>query len=829
MIPVTMQKIPLAALLALALLSGCKTAEEKAETHYEDGLELIEAGDVDRALVEFRNVFRLNPAHREARRAYAEAVLGRGDEAEAYGQYLRLVEQYPDDAPARLALAEIAVARQDWDEAERHVPRAVRLNPDAPRARAAAATLAYRDALEDKDRDAREAAAADALDLLDTLPDNLPLSRVAIDAAMQAGDDELALDRTGTAIDRHPDELALWRIRLMLLARLGREDEAGAVLAEMTERFPDDEEIAAARVDYHVSRGETAEAEAFLREVADPARPDDAAYVTLIRLIAETEGAAAAAAEIDADLAGAPEATHLRALKADLLWRTGDAEGAIAELRTLTEGAEATPEIDRARVSLAGMLDATGDRDGADALVAAVLEHDPSQTDALKMQAARLIADDDTDTAIARLRTVLDQSPSDTAAMTLMAEAHLRAGNRALARDMLALAADVSGGGPDETLRYVRLLTSEERWSTAEASLVDALRRRPENVPMLAELGRVRLADGDDRGAAEVVRRLRALGTDEAEAALAAIEVPRLAREKGRDEAVALIEELASGVGARLDARVALARARIAEGDLEGARAVAEAAAADGAAGRLLVAAVDAAAGDVDAAEAGLRALADEGELGAQPWLSLARLLSREGRGPEARAALDEGLGKHPGIPDLLWAKASFLERDGDADGAIAIYEDLYAEDSSSVVVANNLASLLAVARDDDESLERAWRIARRLKGTEVPNFQDTYGWIAFRRGRTDEALDYLEPAAAGLPGDAVVQAHYAEALEAAGRDEDALAVYRRAVEAAAVDDMRPGVARAREAVERLTTGALDTDALPAPGAEDAGSGTSVE
>ena len=812
-----MRTIPFAALVALALLSGCKSAEEKAEEHYQDGIALVEAGDVDRALVEFRNVFRLNPAHREARRAYADAVLARGDETEAYAQYLRLVEQYPDDAAGRLALAEIAVGRQDWDEAERHVPRAVALNGDAPRAAATAATLAYRDALEENDAEARAAAAAGAIALLDALPDNLPLHRVAIDAAMQDGDDALALDRTVAAIDLHPEALALWRLRLMLLARTGEEDAAGAVLAEMTERFPDDEEIAAARVDYHVSRGQTAEAERFLRDVADPARPEDAAYVTLVRLIAETEGTEAAAAEIDAALAAAPEAAHLRALKADLLWRAGEGTRAIAELRALTDGAEGSAAIDRARVSLAGMLDATGEREAAADLVSQVLEHDPSQVDALKMQAARQIATDDTDAAIATLRRALDQSPSDTAAMTLMAEAHLRAGNRALARDMLALAADVSGAAPDETLRYVRMLAAEERWRTAAASLVDALRRRPENVPLLAELGRVRLAEGDDRGAADAARRLRAIGTPEAEAALAAIEVPRLAREKGRDEAVELIEELASGVGARLDARVALARARIAEGDLEGAREVAEAAAADGAAGRLLVAAVDAAAGDVDAAEAQLRALAEEDTLGAQPWLSLARLLSREGRGDEARASLDEGLALHPDMPDLLWAKASFLERDGDTDGAIGIYEALYAENSSSVVVANNLASLIAVARDDDESLERAWRIARRLKGTEVPNFQDTYGWIAFRRGRTDEALEYLEPAAAGLPGDPVVQAHYAEALESAGRDDEALAVYRRAVDTAAPDDMRPGVARAREAVERLATGALDAEeAAPA-------------
>ena len=66
---------------------------------------------------------------------------------------------------------------------------------------------------------------------------------------------------------------------------------------------------------------------------------------------------------------------------------------------------------------------------------------------------------------------------------------------------------------------------------------------------------------------------------------------------------------------------------------------------------------------------------------------------------------------------NILWAKASRLERAGDIDGAIDIFEALYANNSSSIVVANNLASLITTYRDDAESLERAWSIARRLRG----------------------------------------------------------------------------------------------------------------
>ena len=132
----------------------------------------------------------------------------------------------------------------------------------------------------------------------------------------------------------------------------------------------------------------------------------------------------------------------------------------------------------------------------------------------------------------------------------------------------------------------------------------------------------------------------------------------------------------------------------------------------------------------------------------------------------------------------------------------------MYERDSGVLVVANNLASLLATYKTDDESLERAFAIARRLRGTEVPPFQDTYGWILHRRGQSEEAIEYLEPAAAALANDPIVQYHLASAYEAVGRSEDALAAYQRALELVDENDPRPQIEIAQSAVERLMAGA---------------------
>jgi Flp pilus assembly protein TadD len=119
------------------------------------------------------------------------------------------------------------------------------------------------------------------------------------------------------------------------------------------------------------------------------------------------------------------------------------------------------------------------------------------------------------------------------------------------------------------------------------------------------------------------------------------------------------------------------------------------------------------------------------------------------------------------------------------------------------VIIASNLASLITTYRDDPESLARATAIVRRLKGTSVPAFQDTYGWIAHRNGNHDEALTYLEPAAAGLPNDPVAQFHLAMLYLALGRTEDARRQLTHTLELAG-DTSLPQLETARQALAGL-------------------------
>jgi len=207
--------------------------------------------------------------------------------------------------------------------------------------------------------------------------------------------------------------------------------------------------------------------------------------------------------------------------------------------------------------------------------------------------------------------------------------------------------------------------------------------------------------------------------------------------------------------------------------------------------------------GDADEAEAVFRSILDEAPETEAAVRLLYSLLHLQGREDEKAQVLETGLETLPDSETLLWIKAGALEQAGDIDGAIGIYEGLYTLDSANVVVANNLASLLAAHRTDDASLERAYRIARRLRGIEVAAFQDTYGWIVYRRGDYAEALDYLRPASLGLPGDPLVHYHLGKTHHALGNTDAAIETFIHALEIAG-DNALPQFDDARTLLSEL-------------------------
>uniref|UniRef100_A0AAN0NJY6 Tetratricopeptide repeat protein n=1 Tax=Yoonia rhodophyticola TaxID=3137370 RepID=A0AAN0NJY6_9RHOB len=195
-------------------LAACESAEERAERYFQSGMALLEEGDVDRALIEFRNVFQSNPKHQEARLVYAQVQRDRGFIADAYGQYVHLIEQDPGDVEALIALTELAILSNNWEEADSFGRSAERLAPEDNRVVATTAMLEYRDAVI-AERSAAGPAATAAAALAED-PASVIARKVVIDNAIMQGEIPAAIKAVedGLQIDPAQSELHIIRVGL---------------------------------------------------------------------------------------------------------------------------------------------------------------------------------------------------------------------------------------------------------------------------------------------------------------------------------------------------------------------------------------------------------------------------------------------------------------------------------------------------------------------------------------------------------------------------------------------------------------------------------------
>jgi tetratricopeptide (TPR) repeat protein len=200
--------------------------------------------------------------------------------------------------------------------------------------------------------------------------------------------------------------------------------------------------------------------------------------------------------------------------------------------------------------------------------------------------------------------------------------------------------------------------------------------------------------------------------------------------------------------------------------------------------------------------EEGIAAATTTGPL----YAALSEMRQSAGDPAGAAEAVQAGLEADPDNPALQFRAARLMESAGDFEAAIAAYEALYARNSSNVLVANNLASLLSDHREDAESIARAVAVARRLRDSNNAAFLDTYGWTLHRAGRHEDAVEILERSTAALSEEPVAQYHLGMALEAAGDPQKARGHLEQALTLAGEGATLPETfaASARAALERL-------------------------
>ncbi len=769
--------LPLLMICTSLLLAGCEDSEERAERHFQSAVTLLEAGDTDRAIVELRNVVKFDVDHKEGRLLLAQTLAEQGDVQNSISQFLRLAEQYPDLLDARITLTRMTLELDAWEEAERHGRVARDLAPENPDVIFLNAVLDYHESLLAEDMSGLEKPSAIARQEAAKSPENLLAWRLLIDHAMARSDMAGALDTANTALSHLPDVYELHLSRLHIQSERRDTDGIRDALQDMTAQFPRDPRAQNMLLSWYLEQRDLEGAEAYLRELA--AAPDAGTdqKLQVVNFLKRTSGIEAARSEVDHLLSQSPEAAEYLAMRAVLDFEAGETESAISQMEQLLDGVEPSENTSSLKVNLARMLVSSQRIQEAQSWVEDALVEIPGHVEALKMRAAWQIEDDQPEDAILTLRTAQANAPRDPDIMVLMGQAHERAGARELAGERYALAVEASGRAPDESLRYAAFLLQDDRLDVAETVIADSLKVAPAHVGLLTTMAEIQLKEQNWNRVTRLVWQLRAQQRPTAIAAADRIETALLLQQRRTEDALAFLGDLAAADESNTAALADLMSTLVQSDNIELARAILTQRMQQDPENptlRFFRAGLHMIEEEEDLAEAAYRGLLAEYPADPRILRQLNHLLITQGREEDLAGVLDVATAAQPEafLPRLL--RAEQLERLQDFEAAIALYEGLYADDSGYLVVANNLASLITTYRDDEGSLSQAYTIARRLRGSDVPAFQDTYGWIAFRRGNYPEALEYLKDAAAGLPNNPLVHYHLGETLLALGRTRDA-------------------------------------------------------
>lgn len=785
--------------LSSVALTACDSAEDRLAKHLQSGQELVQSGEFEKAVVEFRNSLSIDADSVPAHLGMAEIYEKQRNYPAMVAHLNKVVEVDPQNAAALVKLGQIMMLSGQLDQALENANAAIAIAPENVEALVLKAGISLR--LNNVDAALELAKQAIALD-----KDNATAHAVLIGERLKAQDLDGALAIADDITRRAPQDIGVALVKLQVLEQRKDNEAIGAYLKELVKSFPDQVSLRSALAQWHVRRNETAEAEEQLRAISE-ARPDDSdAAIRVAQFILRTRGKEDARKELERLISERPGKAPFQIALAQL----DNDEGKTAEARAYLEGVikEAVDAGDQAtanqvRLALAKLLLREDARGEVSELVEVVLKDDSTNVDALMIRAALRYDEEDYTNALLDIRTALASAPDNPELLMLSARTHMRTGSMDIAGENMAAAMQASNFEPKIAMEYVGFLRRNGREDAVVTVLTEASRRHPGDKDLLSALAETQLRSGDWVGADATASALANVDGNLAKRVQAAT----LSGRERYEESIAVLNDLSKDPDQRDSAMAAMVQVYHRAGKVREAMDFLDGVLKENsgnAQALMLRATLFLDAKDVAAAENDYKTAIGADPKAAGPVLALARLYFSQDKGDEALKLLNDALGSVENAASIRFMLGGYYESRRDVDEAIRQYRALYAIQPDSAVAVNNLASLLAEYHADDPAiLAEAGEMAEKLRGVPVPAFQDTYGWVKYKQGEYEEALRALLQAYEGLKDNPFVRYHTGMAY-AALSDADAA---RPHLEAAAAADpaVFPLVAEAKDALAKLS------------------------
>ena len=766
------------ACVSLLLVAACDTPEEKVQNHYESGQELLKEGNLIKAGLEFRNALQINGKFVPALFGLATVEERQGNIDQARGFYGKVLDYDPKHYEASIKFGKLMLVAGQLDRALELSDTVMSIDGTQAEALAFRAAVLYR--LEDN-----QGAIANAKKALDIDPANVGAIAVLAAERIAAKDFQRAVAYLDQSLKLNEKNVTLHLIKIQALGSLEENDQAEGVLKQLIEFYPEAKGFKTTLVRFYLRQKRVDEAEKIIRSIAEIAPDDLQANLDVVRFMNTLRGVEFAEKELQALVKRGDENVFPYQLAlARLQFATGKRDDARKILRNVIDTTDVEERRLEAKNRLAELLLADQKPEEAASLVEEVLTLDAQNGDALIIRASMRLRDKKIDSAIEDLRAVLKGAPDSVRAQMMLGGAHELNGSVELADDRMTGAFQASKFAPQVGLAYTRFLMKNGAVDRAHDALIRVLIKSPRHIPSLRALAQVRISRQDWLGAQEVADILTKLGDDQS--VTSQIMGVVLEGQEKRSESLTAFEQAQSATPNALRPMVALVRAYIRNGESERAEKFINSvlnATEENLFARILLAQLHALNGKHDLAEATFKVAISENPEAVVGYTTLASYYLGQKKVDEANNTVTAGLEKIPGNVSLGLLRANLFERGQNFNAALAEYEELYKKSPNSEVIINNLASMLTEYSKDEADLKRAYELAKRFRGSNIPHFKDTLGWIQYRLGNTEEATSLLRDATEKAPNLAIFRYHLGMAYKANEQSSSAIRELEQALE----------------------------------------------
>lgn len=782
---VLLKKTALAVALAagVSALVGCSSGEERQAQYYAKAKEFYEAGNVEKARVEVKNVLQINPENADARYLMALIEEREGNWQQVFPNLYKAIEINGSHIKARTKLGTLLIAMGGYKEGEEQAKEVIKLAPQD-----ANGYLMYAGMYMKQNKP------AEALQSVQEALKRDPKSEDAIGllATVQAMTDlDKALATLDQAIKDSPKSAVLRLVKIRVLETHGKFAEVVPLYSDLVKEDPESLFYVRRLVDTLAGLKRTDEAEKALRSYVDAHKDREELQLWLIEFLASTRNVDIAEQELKGFIAKAPDSWKLQ----EGLGRLYVATTQYDKARGVYEGIRSKSGDKAAVVSATNQLIdlemRTGKTDAADKLLAEVLATEPENPDALMQRARLRLAKRDNAGATADLRVVLKQTPDSVPALNLMAMAQVQAGAPDMALEHYDRALAVEPGNIEALSRSAQILLQQEQADRAEQRLKVVLARaprQPEASQLLVDLY-TRKQQWDKALALVSSLKEDARFKPMADYWLGVIELRR-----GRvDEGIAALQSSLQGAPRSADTLKALVGAYLGGGRDAEAVSLLEAHAKahpDLPQAQDMLAQIYRKQGEQAKAVALYQDLITRVPKYLPAYLAMVEINRQKGDNAAALAVLDQADKQAPDAMMLSMVRAELHASAGQYDKARDAYEHALKLDPSSDVAKNNLAALLLERFNGEDVMRRVQSLIGGFETSKVPAFLDTAGWYHFKAGNNPQAISLLKAAVGAQGSDSLFRFHlgmayYKDGQSAQAKEQLELALTRPTFEGA--------------------------------------------